>query len=175
MLLNSSAREIIGHPTNNQGISLTNLFIKEVTDKTTKSAWGNYWTVFTSFGTTSAGIIGLIIILKRIMDIYATREKEGGSDECEVAHERSGGAKTWVRIILFLPCSILYFFSCMHRNGFFFCLKRGKKISFLGYTRKMSVRRFDSENFAPIVGFHNDFFPAFQPKKWPFLLMHENK
>ena len=26
----------------------------------------------------------------------------------------------------------------------------------LGYTRKMSVRRFDRDNFAPIVGFHND-------------------
>ena len=29
------------------------------------------------------------------------------------------------------------FFSCMHRNGHFFCLKREKKIPFLGYTRKM--------------------------------------
>ena len=37
-----------------------------------------------------------------------------------------------------------------------FCLKRGKKIPFLGYTRKMSVRRSDRDNFTPIVGFHND-------------------
>ena len=29
------------------------------------------------------------------------------------------------------------FFSCMHRNGHFVCLKRGKKTPFLGYTRKM--------------------------------------
>ena len=32
----------------------------------------------------------------------------------------------------------------------------------LGYTRKMSVRRFDRDNFAPIVGFHNDESPYFQ-------------
>ena len=37
-----------------------------------------------------------------------------------------------------------------------FFLKRRKNIPFLGYTRKMSVRRFDRDNFAPIVGFHND-------------------
>ena len=42
-----------------------------------------------------------------------------------------------MRIILFLLCSILYFFLSMHRNGHFFCLKRRKKIPFLGYTRKM--------------------------------------
>ena len=68
---------------------------------------------------------------------YAARKEEDDSDECEVAPERSEAAKTRVRIILFLPCNILYFFSCMHRNGHLFCLKRGKKIPFLGYTRKM--------------------------------------
>ena len=93
-------------------------------------------------------------------------EEEDNSDECEVAHERSKGAKTRVRNILFLPCSILYFFSCMHGNGHFFCMKRGKKIPLLRYTRKMPVRRFDRDNFAPIVGFHNDevgcsYFPVF--------------
>ena len=41
-------------------------------------------------------------------------------DECEVAHERSERAKRRVRIILFLPCSILDFFLCMHRNCHFF-------------------------------------------------------
>ena len=30
-----------------------------------------------------------------------------------------------------------FFFSWMHRNGHFVCLKRGKKITFVGYTRKM--------------------------------------
>ena len=49
--------------------------------------------------------------------IYGTREQEDNSDECEVSHVRSKGAKTRVRIILFLPCRTLYFFSCMHRNG----------------------------------------------------------
>ena len=94
--------------------------------------------------------------IKATIDIYATSEEEDNSDECEVTHERSESAKTQVRIILFLPCSILHFVSCMHRNGLFFCLKRGKKIPFLGYIRRMLVRRFDRDNFAPIVGFHID-------------------
>ena len=38
----SLAREIRGHPTINQGISLTNLFNQEVIDKIAKSAWGRF-------------------------------------------------------------------------------------------------------------------------------------
>ena len=41
---------------------------------------------------------------------YATREEEDDSDECEVAHLRSEGTRTRVRIIVFLPCSINIYF-----------------------------------------------------------------
>ena len=66
MILNFLAREITGHPTINQGISLTNLFHQEVIGKIVESTWGRFWTVFTNFGTTSAGLIGLIIIIRGI-------------------------------------------------------------------------------------------------------------
>ena len=72
MILNSSAREITGHPTINQGISLTNLFNKDVIGRIAESAWSRFWTVFTSFGTTSAGLIGLIIIIRGIKLIADT-------------------------------------------------------------------------------------------------------
>ena len=65
IILNSLAREITGHPTINQGISLTNLFNEDVIDRIAEPAWGRFWTIFTSFGTTNAGLIGLIIIIKR--------------------------------------------------------------------------------------------------------------
>ena len=38
ILLNSLAKEITGHPTINQGISLTNLFNEDVIDKIAESA-----------------------------------------------------------------------------------------------------------------------------------------
>ena len=66
MILNSLAREITGHPTINQGISLTNLFNEDVIDKIAESTWRRFWTIFTSFGTTSAGLIELIIIIRGI-------------------------------------------------------------------------------------------------------------
>ena len=50
MILNSLAREITGHPTINQGISLTNIFNEDVIDKIAESAWGRFWTSFTSYG-----------------------------------------------------------------------------------------------------------------------------
>ena len=53
MILNSLAREITGHPTINQGISLTNLFNEDLIDKIAESGWGRFWTIFTSFGTTT--------------------------------------------------------------------------------------------------------------------------
>ena len=92
-----------------------------------------------------------IFIVNYIIDTYATREEKDDSDECEVAHERSEGAKTRVRIIVFLSCSIHYFFLCMHRNGHFFHLKRN--------TRKMSVRIFDKDKFATILGYYNAVIP----------------
>ena len=64
MILNSLAREITRHITINQGISLTNLFNEDVIDKIAESGWGRFWTIFTSFGTTSSGLIGLIIIIR---------------------------------------------------------------------------------------------------------------
>ena len=71
---------------------------------------------------------------------------------------------TLIRFILFLSCGILYFFSCMHRNGHFFTWTAGRKSPFWVHAKKMSVRRFDRDNVAPIVGFHIDQFgcPYFQ-------------
>ena len=69
IILNSLAREITGHPTINQGISLSNLFNKDVIDKIAESAWGRFWT---NFGTTSTGLIGLIIIIRGIQLIADT-------------------------------------------------------------------------------------------------------
>ena len=66
MILNSLAREITGNPTINQGISLTNLFNQKVIDKISEFVWSRFWTIFTNFGTISAGQIGLIIIIRRI-------------------------------------------------------------------------------------------------------------
>ena len=56
MILNSLAREITGHQTINQGIPLTNLFNEDVIDKIAESAEGRFWTIFTSFATTSASL-----------------------------------------------------------------------------------------------------------------------
>ena len=72
MILNSLATEITGHPTINQGMSLTNSFNQDVLDKISESAWGRFWTIFTSLGTTSAGLIGLIIIIRGIKLIVGT-------------------------------------------------------------------------------------------------------
>ena len=58
------AREITERPTFDQGISLTNLFNEDVIDHIAESAWRRFRTIFTSFGTTSAGLIGLIIIIR---------------------------------------------------------------------------------------------------------------
>ena len=43
-----------------------------------------------------------------MIDIYATREEEDDSNECEVPHEQSKGVKSRVRMILFLLCSTLF-------------------------------------------------------------------
>ena len=66
MIRNSISREITGYPTISRGISLTNLFNEDVIDKIAESAWGRFWIIFTSFRTTSAGLIGIIIIIKGI-------------------------------------------------------------------------------------------------------------
>ena len=72
MILNFLAREITGYPTINQEISLTNLFNQDVIDEIAESAWGRFWTIFTSFRTTSASLIGLIIIIRGIELIAET-------------------------------------------------------------------------------------------------------
>ena len=72
IILNSLARETTGHPTIHQGKSLTNLLNQEVIDKTAESAWGRFYTIFTNFGTPSAGLIGLIIVIRWIKLIADT-------------------------------------------------------------------------------------------------------
>ena len=51
---------------------------------------------------------------------------------------------------------VAYFIFSHAKKWPLFCLKRGKKIPFLWYTRKMSIRSFHRDYFAVIVGFYND-------------------
>ena len=51
---------------------IQDLFNGDVIDKIAESAWRRFWTIFTSFGTTSAGLIGLIIIIRGIKLIVDT-------------------------------------------------------------------------------------------------------
>ena len=48
------------------------MFNQEVIDRIAEFALGRFWTIFTSFGTTSAGLTGLIIIIRVIKLIADT-------------------------------------------------------------------------------------------------------
>ena len=71
-ILNSLAREILGQSNINHKISLMNLLDEETLDKIAQSAWGRFWTIFSNFGTASAGFIGIIIIIRTIKLIADT-------------------------------------------------------------------------------------------------------
>ena len=70
-VLNSLAREILGHSNINDKVSLMNLLNEDTLNKIAESAWGRFWTLFTNFGT-SAGFIGIIIIIRGIKFIADT-------------------------------------------------------------------------------------------------------
>ena len=63
-LLNSLARGMTGTSTVNPGGSLLNLFNQEEIEQLAKSAWRRLWHRFISFGTVSAGVIPILIILQ---------------------------------------------------------------------------------------------------------------
>ena len=71
-ILNSLASEILGQSNINHKISLMNLLDEETLHKIAQSAWGRFWTIFSNFGTTSAGFIGIIIIIRTIKLIADT-------------------------------------------------------------------------------------------------------
>ena len=71
-LLNSLSREILRHLNLNDEVYLMNLLDKETLHKITESARGRFWTLFTNFGTTSAGFIGITIIIRGIKLIAET-------------------------------------------------------------------------------------------------------
>ena len=49
-----------------------NLLDEETLNKIAESAWGRFWTLFTNFGTASAGFIGIIIKIRGIKLIADT-------------------------------------------------------------------------------------------------------
>ena len=50
----------------NDKVSSVNLSDEESLNKIAESVWRRFWTLFTNFGTASAGFIGLIIIIRGI-------------------------------------------------------------------------------------------------------------
>ena len=72
MVLNTIARGSMGHATLDQGTSLINLLDEKTLNKIAESAWGKFWSVFTNFGIASAGMIGIIIIIRGIKPIAET-------------------------------------------------------------------------------------------------------
>ena len=71
-VLNSLARDILGHSNINDKVSLMNLLDEKTLNKIAESGWGKFWKLFTNFGTASAGFIGIIIIVTGIKLIADT-------------------------------------------------------------------------------------------------------
>ena len=71
-VLNSLARGILGHSNMNDRISLISILDLETLNNIAESPWGRFWTLFTNFGTASAGFIGIIIIIRGIKIIADT-------------------------------------------------------------------------------------------------------
>ena len=65
-VLNTIARGVSGQPTLHQGISLTNLLDEESLNKIVDSTWNKMWSTFLTFGTASAGILGVFLIARGI-------------------------------------------------------------------------------------------------------------
>ena len=71
-ILNNMARRITGEPTIDRGFSITTLLDEAAWDKKTKNTWDRMWNSFITFGTLSAGFIGVIIIFRMIKLIADT-------------------------------------------------------------------------------------------------------
>ena len=71
-ILNNMARRITGEPTIDRGFSITTLLDEAAWDEITKNTWDRMWNSFITFGTLSAGFIGVIIIFRMIKLIADT-------------------------------------------------------------------------------------------------------
>lgn len=66
MVLNTLARTITGQPSLNQGARFINLLDEDALQRIADNAWDRMWSSFMTFGTASAGIIGLLLIFRFI-------------------------------------------------------------------------------------------------------------
>lgn len=63
-LVNGMIRAANGHPANLQGLTFDRLLNPEVIENAVKDTWMKMWNKFNSFGVFSAGVLGIIIIIK---------------------------------------------------------------------------------------------------------------
>lgn len=71
-LLNTVARNLAGHPTVHKGGSLYHLFDEESLTKLAENTWGKVWQKFMNFGTFSAGIIAIVMIIQFFKILFDT-------------------------------------------------------------------------------------------------------
>lgn len=71
-VLNTLARGISGQPIGSQGISFSNMLGTDGLKNLVDSVWENMWGRFMFFGTASAGIIGIILLIRGIKLIVDT-------------------------------------------------------------------------------------------------------
>lgn len=71
-ILNSVARGIAGQPTITQGGTIANLIDEQTINKIIESSWEKSWGYFSTFGTVSAGLIGIVIVIRGIKLIIDT-------------------------------------------------------------------------------------------------------
>lgn len=65
-IIHKLALGITGGEIENESINMYNLFNKETISKLAESAWNSIWTKFMSFGTASAGLIGVLMLCRLI-------------------------------------------------------------------------------------------------------------
>lgn len=71
-VVNKIAMGMTGHTVNTNGMTIGNLFDQETIAKLADSAWEKMWTKFLTFGTASAGVIGIIIVSRFVKLIIDT-------------------------------------------------------------------------------------------------------
>jgi len=71
-ILNTMARGVKGEPTISQGISFSHLLDENTLQKITENTWKKIWGTFLSFGSTSAGVIGIYFCIRTIKLIIDT-------------------------------------------------------------------------------------------------------
>ena len=71
-IVNVLTRITTGHDTNTQGVRLVNFIDAESLTKIAHSTWNKMWGWFSTFGITSAGLLGIYFILKSLKLIFDT-------------------------------------------------------------------------------------------------------